>query len=205
VALCLEIEVWEVLMLYMWFVDATWLAIVAIIFAIQAIRAKRLIVSALWLASVSAVLSIMFYVMGGYQVAAIELSVGAGLVTVLFVFAIGIAGDEVMDVRSLLPKPLAWGLVILSVVLLGFFAPSLDADVQPLSEPSLASVLWQQRGLDVLVQIVLIFAGVLGLLGLLAETKAPLAQAVAEEVAAERDRELEAMTQQVMEREKETV
>jgi hypothetical protein len=38
---------------------------------------------------------------------------------------------------------------------------------------------------------VLIFAGVLGLLGLLAEAKAPLAYPVAEEVAARRERELE--------------
>lgn len=45
--------------------------------------------------------------------------------------------------------------------------------------------------MDVLVQIVLIFSGVLGLLGLLAEAKAPLKYPVAEEVAAKREQELE--------------
>jgi uncharacterized MnhB-related membrane protein len=62
-----------------------------IITAVQAIRVKRLISSALWLAGTSALLSISFYLLGAPTVAAIELSVGAGLVTVLFVFAINIA------------------------------------------------------------------------------------------------------------------
>jgi Tfp pilus assembly protein PilV len=50
--------------------------------------------------------------------------------------------------------------------------------------------MWQARGLDVLVQMVLIFAGVLGLLGLLAESAAPLDHAVAKAVAAGRERDL---------------
>jgi hypothetical protein len=61
----------------------------------------------------------------------------------------------------------------------------------PEMQTELAQVIWQQRGLDVLVQVVLIFSGVLGLLGLLAEAKAPLAYPVAEEFAAKRERELE--------------
>ena len=176
----------------------------AIVFAIQAVRARRLIMSALWLAGVSAMLSIAFYVMGAHQVAVIELSVGAGLVTVLFVFAISIAGGETISARSLLPKPLAWGLVILSALLVGWLALPLDfIEQQVPPEPSFAFVLWQQRGLDVLVQVVLIFAGVLGLLGLLAETQAPLEQPVAKEVAAARERELLAMQQQALDKEKE--
>ena len=70
------------------------LTIGILISAIQAIRVKRLLVTALWLASTSALTSIMLYLLGGYRIAVIELSVGAGLVTVLFVFAINIAGEE---------------------------------------------------------------------------------------------------------------
>jgi len=62
-----------------------------VLFAFLAIRAKRLIASALWLAVVSALLAVIFYSMGAQLVAVIELSIGAGLVTVLFVFAISIA------------------------------------------------------------------------------------------------------------------
>jgi len=53
------------------------------------------------------------------------------------------------------------------------------------------------------VQVVLIFAGVLGLLGLLGEVKAPLQYPVAEEVAAQRERELQTLQQQSLELEKE--
>ena len=51
--------------------------------AFMAFRAKQLIVSALWLAGCSAILSILMYLLGAFVVAVIELSVGAGLVTVL--------------------------------------------------------------------------------------------------------------------------
>ena len=146
----------------------------AVLCAIQAVRAKRLLIAALWLAGVSALVSVILYALGAHEVAVIELSVGAGLVTVLFVFAIGVAGEEAMDARAVLPKPLAWGLIIVSVILLGWMIlPSIGGST-PIVEPSFAAVLWQDRGLDVLVQIVLIFAGVLGVLGLLAEARVPV-------------------------------
>jgi hypothetical protein len=49
-----------------------------------------------------------------------------------------------------------------------------------------------------MVQVVLIFSGVLGLLGLLAEAKAPLEGSIAQEVAAHRDREMQSMESQVL-------
>ena len=180
---------------------AALLVILTLVFAIQAIRAKRLIVSALWLAGVSALLSVLFYLLGAYVVAVIELSVGAGLVTVLFVFAINIAGEEVLNLPAILPKPLAWGLAIAAVLLLGWLALPLLPVVSPASEAPLAELLGQQRGLDVLVQIVLIFSGVLGLMGLLAEAKSPFKQPVAEEVVAQRERELLAMQQKSLAKE----
>jgi uncharacterized MnhB-related membrane protein len=176
----------------------------ALLCAIQAVRAGRLMTSALWLAGVSALLSVVFYLMGAHTVAVIELSVGAGLVTVLFVFAINIAGEEKILLPPLVPRPVALGLVIVSVALVGWLILPQSA-APPAAESSLSVVLWEQRSLDVLVQIVLIFAGVLGLLGLLAETKAPLDQPVAKAVMAQRDYELENLQQQVTDREKELV
>ncbi len=151
----------------------TGLVIGAVLCAIQALQAKRLLASAVWLAGVSALLSITLYLLGAHEVAVIELSVGAGLVTVLFVFAISIAGEEAINAPALIPRPLAWGLVILSVLLLGWQVLPVVSISSPFSEPPFASVLWQGRGLDVLVQIVLVFAGVLGVLGLLAEAREP--------------------------------
>ena len=153
-------------MLYLWPIVAG-----AILCAAQAMRASRLLVSTLWLAGASALVSTALYLMGAHEVAVIELSVGAGLVTVLFVFAISIAGEDAMKERSLVPWPLAWGMVILIVLLLGWLARPLTGIPSGSAEPSFAVVLWQNRSLDVLLQIALIFAGVVGILGLLSETK----------------------------------
>jgi NADH:ubiquinone oxidoreductase subunit 6 (subunit J) len=81
------------------------LVAVTLVFAIQAIRAKRLLHSALWLAGVSAFLAFIFYLLGAHQVAVIELSVGAGLVTVLFVFAISLAGEDLQTEGQFVPRP----------------------------------------------------------------------------------------------------
>ena len=88
------------------------LIVVTVVFAFAAIRAKTLLTSTLWLAGASALLAVVFYLLGAQQTAVIELSVGAGLVTVLLVFAINIAGDDPIDRRLVLPKLLPAGLVL---------------------------------------------------------------------------------------------
>jgi uncharacterized MnhB-related membrane protein len=137
--------------------------------AILAIWTSRLVVSALWLAALSALLAVFIYLLGAARVAVIELSVGAGLVTVLVVFAVGIVGEEAADQSPVVPRLVSWGLGLGVLVLLGWFVVSLAPAPPPASEPSLASLLWEGRALDVLIQVVLIFCGVLGVLALLAE------------------------------------
>jgi uncharacterized MnhB-related membrane protein len=137
--------------------------------AILAIKTPRLLTASLWLAALSALLSLFFYLMGAARIAVIELSVGAGLVTVLFVFAIGIAGDATAGQSHLVPRPVSWGLSLAVFLLLGWFIWPLVGAPAPPSQPSLASLLWEGRALDAWVQVVLIFAGVLGVLGLLTE------------------------------------
>ena len=136
--------------------------------AVQAVRSHRLLISAIWLAATSTLVSVLVYILGAPEVAVIELSVGAGLVTVLFVFAINIAGDEPLAERALIPKPLAWTLVAACLALVGRFALSAAGVGLPASvTSSFATIVWEDRSLDVLLQIVLIFGGVLGVLGLL--------------------------------------
>lgn len=138
--------------------------------ALQAVRAERLLFSALWLAGASALTSLLMYLMGASEVAVIELSVGAGLVTVLFVFAINIAGEENTLAPAIVPRPLAWVLVASAAILLVWMNLDTLGIVLPL-EPimNFTDVLWGDRRLDVYLQIALIFAGVLGVLGLLSE------------------------------------
>ena len=143
--------------------------------ALMAFRAKQLIVSALWLAGCSAILSILMYLLGAFAVAVIELSVGAGLVTVLFVFAISIAGGEAAEAKSIIPRWLAVIVSLVAIVLLAFMTISslVSLPAAAATEPTFAEVLWQQRGLDMLVQSGLLFAAVVGMLGLLSEAKVP--------------------------------
>ena len=156
------------------------LSLMALGCGIQAMRAKRLLAAALWLAGVSAAVATLMYSLGAYEVAVIELSVGAGLVTVLFVFAIALAGEEAMTAPVIVPRLLVLALVLGLLVVLGLgFREQLPvasnqllpAKGQPAEANDFAAALWQERGLDMLVQVGLIFAGVMGVLGLLAEQK----------------------------------
>ena len=176
------------------------LIVILLVFAIQAIRARELITSALWLAGVSALSSVLLFLYGAHLVAVIELSVGAGLVTLLFVFAINIAGDDALDAKSIPPLPWIAGITVLFVLLLGWFIwpVSVVPSIPAVAEPPLSVLLWQTRGLDLMVQVVLIFSGVLGLLGLLAEVKPPLEGSMAAEVAAGRDREMQTLDSQIL-------
>jgi uncharacterized MnhB-related membrane protein len=168
----------------------TALAIAILACGVMAVRARRLLSSALWLAACSAFLAILLYQLGAFEVAVIELSVGAGLVTVLFVFAINIAGEESISLPSVIPRGLAWLLALAPLAVIGaLILPSASPGVAP-GAATFVNVMWQDRALDVVVQVVLIYAGVLGLLGLLAEKEAPLQHAAAREVAARREREL---------------
>lgn len=135
--------------------------------AFQAIRSQTLLTAAVWLAGTSGLLSIVLYQLGAREVAVIELSVGAGLVTILFVFAISIAGDEAMQAKPMVPRLLGLALVLVVVGLLGWFSTAPEATATAVATTSFTQVLWEERGLDVLVQLVLIFAAVLNVVHLL--------------------------------------
>jgi NADH:ubiquinone oxidoreductase subunit 6 (subunit J) len=143
--------------------------------ALMAVREKRLLVAALWLAFTSALVAWIMYRLGAMEVAVVELSVGAGLVTVLFVFAINIAGDEPESQKSIVPHPLAWIVMAIGVALLGWMilpAMQLDRFLTTLSFPAgsiedFRQMVWNDRGMDTMLQVVLIFAGVMAVLSFL--------------------------------------
>lgn len=140
--------------------------------AVMAIRAKKLLVSALWLAGASALVALWMYMLGAPEIAVIELSVGAGLVTVLFVFAINISGDEDVPVKAPISRTFSWLLIVVSIGLLAWFnlSSGLPSPVAG-NDVSFRDYYWQNRIPDVMLQLVFIFAGALGILGLLAEGK----------------------------------
>lgn len=69
-----------------------------------------------WLAAASVLLALLLAIIGAPLVAVIEVSVGACR-SVLFVFTIGIAGDEVQE-RPLVPAPMALALAASATLLL---------------------------------------------------------------------------------------
>jgi uncharacterized MnhB-related membrane protein len=146
------------------------LALAAVFCAYRLMRSQRLLNVTIWLALTSAICSILIYSLGAPEVAVIELSVGAGLVTVLFVFAFSIVGEITFDEITIVPRLLVWGLVIAAALLIGWLVLPPPASKIPVEGITFGRTLWQERGLDVIAQIVLIFAGVMGLLGLLSET-----------------------------------
>jgi len=110
--------------------------------------------------------------LGGAHLAVIELSVGAGLVTVLFVFAINISGEESFDKETILPKPYAWGSLIIAGGLAIFLIVKTLGIVnlpEPVAKTSMIN--WDARYLDIILQVALIFSGVLGVIGILAPGK----------------------------------
>lgn len=144
--------------------------------AYRAMISKQLLPSTLYLACVSALAAVTLYLLGAHEVAVIELSVGAGLVTVLLVYALSVVGDDVFDPTSIIPKPLAFFLVAGISGLVIWMAYPLAIHPNANGEVLLANVLWKQRALDVWVQVALIFSGVMGVLGLLSEKVHPEAQ-----------------------------
>jgi NADH:ubiquinone oxidoreductase subunit 6 (subunit J) len=137
--------------------------------AVFAVRATRLFSAALWLAGVSVLTAILLYLIGAFMMAVIELSLSVGLITILLVFAISMVGADSPD--QPVSRPLNIPLVIAMLLLvIGLTLPVLAPHIMP-SESSFTTTFWNLRQADVIAQIGLIFAGVLGVLGLLAERR----------------------------------
>jgi uncharacterized MnhB-related membrane protein len=147
------------------------LVIAALFCAYQVMRAERLMVSTIWLALTSALAALLLYLLGAHEVAVIELSVGAGLVTVLFVFAFSIVGEATLDAATIVPRLLVWCVILSVSFILGSLTLPIEYLGGKMESAPFAMVLWEQRGLDVLAQIVLIFAGVIGVMGLLSDSR----------------------------------
>lgn len=144
------------------------LVVGTLICAVLAVQARRLLTAALWLVGVSVLTAILLYMLDAYVMAVIELSLSAGLVTILMVFAITMVGADSPD--QPVSRPLNWLLIAAMLLLvIGLTLPLLP--LQPtIPETAFATIFWQLRQSDVFTQIAMIFAGVLGLLGLLTES-----------------------------------
>lgn len=134
-----------------------------------ALSSRSLLHAAVWLAGASALTALTLSALGAQTLAIIELSVGAGLVTILLVFAISLAGPAPAPPQTLLPVWLAS--VLVGVLLLFLLNPilTLPAGLPAQGEAPLTTLVWDARALDVLLQWVMLLATALTLLGFLTE------------------------------------
>jgi hypothetical protein len=93
------------------------------------------------------------------------------LVTVLFVFAINITGEDPSITLPAIPRTVAWVLVLLAFVSLAWMIlPNMGTPMTGQDLP-FTTYLWETRKLDIYLQVGFIFAGVLGVLSLLSEDR----------------------------------
>jgi NADH-quinone oxidoreductase subunit J len=142
-----------------------------IIPAILAAFASDILRAAIALAACSVGLAILLFSMGASLAAVFELSVCAGLITVLFVNTISLARPVQEEERSQKSKEHyfrfsgVWLVAIVVAVLLwstqgtwlGWFSFAKENETLTVGE-----ILWQQRGLDLIGQVAMILVGVFG-------------------------------------------
>ena len=148
--------------------------------ALWTVMARSLLRAALGLALTSAILSIMIYRLAAPLAAAFELSVCAGLISVIFITTISLTQpltmSEVYDRARqrigrfwLLPLLLAFVVIIFIVsetkIVLPLPAPAVETDVR--------NVLWYLRPQDIIGQLAILLAGAYGVVILFREQKKP--------------------------------
>ncbi len=146
--------------------------------AVLAVFLRDLLRAAVSLAFMSALLAVVLYRMDSPYAAVFELSVVAGLITVLFVSAIALTKDEeqVAEARwplYVFPLVLALAGVAILAAVPALFASAPAGWGNPTA--TFGGTLWGLRSLDVLGQIAVIFGGVFGVLALFRE-KPPTAK-----------------------------
>ncbi|MBN2265061.1 MAG: NADH-quinone oxidoreductase subunit J [Candidatus Aminicenantes bacterium] len=148
----------------------TALLIGLVVFSVLAILLRDLLKSAISLAVSSLLLGIIFFRMGAPYAGVFEISVVAGLITVLFVLTIALtkAGDEVRESRLVnwaFPVVFVAFIVIDALVMKGLVGqvPALASGAET---GTFGDVLWKGRTLDLVGQIAVILAGVFAVLAL---------------------------------------
>jgi NADH-quinone oxidoreductase subunit J len=147
--------------------------------ALWAVMATDLVKSALALALTSVFLSIVIFVLGAPLAAVFELSVCAGLITVVFISAISMIKPQGNDrgedkglrrnlrLKKYLPLPC---LLVVACILLWMNRMDIPAlQTAGASQLSLFEVMWDARRVDLAGQAIMILVGVFGVVVLFKE------------------------------------
>jgi NADH-quinone oxidoreductase subunit J len=148
----------------------TALLIGMVLFSVLAILLKDVLRSAIALAVASLLLGIVFFRMGAPYAGVFEISVVAGLITVLFILTIALTrkGDEVRESRlANWVFPLAFvAFVIIDALVMKGLIGKIPALAGGTETGTFGDILWKGRTLDLVGQIAVILAGVFAVLAL---------------------------------------
>lgn len=143
----------------------TFLLILLLLSSIAAVLVSDLLLSALSLGAASVALTLILFAMNAPWAAVFELSVCAGLITVLFISAVSIIRKEEQFLRE--DRSRFWAVL----PLLGLFGLAFWLFSEPLTKAllpgnagaaiSVGDMLWQVRWFDVFGQLCIFVAGVL--------------------------------------------
>jgi len=149
-----------------------------VISAVVAVTVRDLLKAAIALAVTSAILTVIMFIMNAFMAAVFELSVCTGLITVVFISAISLTRPKTKEenvkiekhkLRRFVLLPVILIVVAVSLVLL-FSKLNINwAVLTGTSTESFADILWKVRQIDVLGQIIIILAGVFGVIVLFKE------------------------------------
>jgi NADH:ubiquinone oxidoreductase subunit 6 (subunit J) len=148
----------------------TALLIGLVLFSVLAILLKDILRSAISLAVASLLLGIIFFRMNAPYAGVFEISVVAGLITVLFILTIALTktGDEVRESRLVhWVFPLVFiAFVVIDALVMKSLLGKVPALVSGAESGTFGEVLWRGRTFDLVGQIAVILAGVLAVLAL---------------------------------------
>jgi NADH-quinone oxidoreductase subunit J len=152
------------------------LLIILIIAALMVVFSSRLLLAAISLAVTSIVVTLLMFKLNSPIAAVFELSICAGLITVIFITTISFVKpvqqeDLVENRKKRIKKYVALPviLIIVGVVIKFVIKPltlSLPAVIQ---ETNVANVLWNLRQVDLLGQAIILLVGVFGIVVLFKE------------------------------------
>lgn len=142
--------------------------VMLVLAAVASMMFRSMLKSAISLAAASAFLAVTLFLMGAYWAALVELSVCAGLITVIFVSAISMTTKNRRDAEHrsdhhgrfiALPFILIFlGLGLIAILVLGGFNMPFQVGL-PASFDSFKEVFWNTRQVDILGQIIVLLAG----------------------------------------------
>jgi len=150
--------------------------IILIIAALMVVFSSRLLLAAISLAVTSIMVTLLMFKLNAPLAAVFELSICAGLITVIFITTISfvkpVAEEDLLEnskrrIKKYIALPII--LIIVGVVTKFLIKPLALALPTVIQETNVANVLWNLRQVDLLGQAIILLVGVFGIVVLFKE------------------------------------